>query len=162
MQSANRAGTRPGRAPARSKSRPGRGPGHAERSVSRRSHLSRARIALIVLAGICTYWNSLHVPFVWDDETAIVNNKTIRDVWPLWHPLVPPAETPVARRPIVNLSLAVNYALGVLDVTGYHVWNLGVHILAPLVLFGIIRRALSGERLGDRWNAAATNIALIA
>lgn len=159
MQSANRAGTRPGRAPAGSKSRPVRGQGPADRSVSRRSHLSRARIGLIVLAGICAYWNSLHVPFVWDDETAIVNNKTIRE---LSHALIPPAETPVARRPIVNLSLAVNYALGGLDVTGYHVWNLGVHVLAALVLFGIIRRALSGERLGDRWNAAATDVALIA
>jgi Flp pilus assembly protein TadD len=117
---------------------------------------------LIVLAGICTYWNSLHVPFVWDDDTAIVNNRTIRELWPLWHSLVPPAETPVARRPVVNLSLAVNYALGGLDVTGYHVWNLGVHLLAALVLFGIIRRTLAGGRLGDRWTAAAADVALIA
>lgn len=102
------------------------------------------------------------MPFVWDDETAIINNKTIREVWPLWHALIPPAETPVARRPLVNLSLAANYALGGLDVTGYHVWNLGVHLLAALLLFGIIRRVLSGARLGERWNAAATDVALIA
>lgn len=161
MQPSKRAGSRPGRVPARDRDRSGRvrSQSRADRAVSRRSHLSRVRVGLIVFAGICTYWNSLEVPFVWDDTTAIVNNKTILD---LSQAFIPPLETPVARRPVVNVSLAVNYALGGLDVTGYRVWNLGVHLLAALVLFGIIRRTLSGDRLGDRWSAVAADVALMA
>jgi hypothetical protein len=161
MQPSKRAAARPGRATARERAGRVRGQDRAGRTAgSRRRNLLRARIGLIVFVGICTYWNSLEVPFVWDDTTAIVNNRTIREG--LWHAVIPPAETPVARRPVVNVSLALNYALGGLDVTGYHVLNLGVHLLAALVLFGIIRRTLSGDRLGERWGAVAADVALIA
>ena len=67
---------------------------------------------------MCTYWNSLGAPFIWDDQTAIVTNPTIQRLWPLSDPLTPPRETPVAGRPLVNLSFAVNYAFGGLNVDG--------------------------------------------
>ena len=38
---------------------------------------------LLVVAGLAVYWNSLGAPFIWDDETAIVTNRTIRQIWPL-------------------------------------------------------------------------------
>lgn len=117
---------------------------------------------MIVLAGTCTFWNSLEVPFLWDDQTAIVTNQSIRDLWPPWRPLLPPLETPVARRPLVNLSFALNYAVAGLDVTAYHAWNVGVHLLAALVLFGVIRRTLGSDRLGERFGADAANVALVA
>jgi len=47
----------------------------------------------------------------------------------------------VAGRPFINLTLAVNYAI-TLQLWSYHVVNLGVHILAGLTLFGIVRRTL--------------------
>src|ERR1700682_767920 len=75
---------------------------------------------LIVAAGVCTFWNSLGAPFIWDDQTAIVTNQTIQHLWPLSEPLTPPREPPVAGRPLVNLSFAINYALGGLTGTGYH------------------------------------------
>jgi len=58
--------------------------------------------------------------------------------------LHPPAggET-VTGRPLVNLSLAVNYALGGLSLPGYHGFNLAVHLLAGLILFGIVRRTVN-------------------
>ena len=103
---------------------------------------------LIMAAGAAAYWNSLNGAFIWDDETAILTNQTIRHLWPLPGPLAPPAETPVAGRPVVNLSLAVNYALGGVDTYGYHLWNIGVHLICALVLFGIVRRTL--DRVGGR------------
>ena len=148
------------------KGRPPRG--RAARGASRRP-LRRAasygvllRAALIILAGICAYWNSLDLPFLWDDETAILTNQTIRDLWPPWRPLLPPLETPVAARPLVNVSLALNYALGGLNVRGYHAWNLGVHLAAALLLFGVVRRTLEGERFRERLGADAANVALVA
>src|SRR5881396_3379652 len=65
-----------------------------------------------------------------------------RQVWPLLGVLLPPGETPVTGRPMVNLSLAVSYALGGLDPAMYHAWNVAVHILCALVLFGIVRRTM--------------------
>ena len=53
----------------------------------------------------------------------------------------------MAGRPVVNLTFAVNYAIGGLDVTGYHVANLVVHLLAALMLYGIVRRALRLRRV---------------
>jgi len=39
--------------------------------------------------------------------------------------------------------LALNYAAGGLNLAGYHLVNLGVHLLATLTLFGLIRRTLA-------------------
>ncbi len=117
---------------------------------------STHRIALalvIVIAGIVTYWNGLSSPFIWDDDTAVVSNPTIHHLWPLTGPFRPPRETPVAGRPLVNLSLAVNYALGGLDETGYRATNLALHLACALLLFAIVRRTLTlhgGARLSDR------------
>ena len=106
-------------------------------------------LLLIVAAGAATYWNSLGGPFIWDDQIAIVTNHTIQHLWPLSDALRPPRETPVAGRPIVNLSFAINYAMGGLSETGYHIANIAVHIICALLLFGIVRRTLekgSGRR----------------
>jgi protein O-mannosyl-transferase len=43
---------------------------------------------------------------------------------------------------MVNLSLAINYALSGIAVRGYHAMNLAIHVLASLTLFGIVRRTL--------------------
>ncbi|WP_342750591.1 tetratricopeptide repeat protein [Termitidicoccus mucosus] len=96
--------------------------------------------------------NTLRAPFVLDDGESIVTNASIRDFWSLrW--LNPPAEMgeTVSGRPVLNLSFAVNYALGGLDVRGYHLGNMLIHAAAALVLFGVARRVLSqcgSERSG--------------
>ncbi len=103
----------------------------------------------IVLAALAAYHNSFSGPFVFDDVPGIKENLSIHH---LWQSLTPPHETrrdsglPVAGRPIVNLSLAVNYAFGGLDPWGYHAFNLLVHTLAALTLFGIMRRTLECGR----------------
>ena len=43
-------------------------------------------------------------------------------------------------RPVANASFALNYALGGLDVRGYHLFNIAVHLCCALVLFGIVTR----------------------
>ena len=112
---------------------------------------------LLVAVGVAVYWNGLAAPLVWDDDPAIVTNQTIRAVLPLSGSLSPPLETPVAGRPIVNLSLALNYAMGGLDETGYHVWNLGVVIASALLLFGIVSRTLARD-----YGGTADGMALVA
>src|SRR6476619_2353366 len=82
-----------------------------------RGHVPARRALWIVIAlvGVVTYWNSFNLPIVFDDRPAIQNNETIRDLSRLSTVLSPPQNTPVAGRPVVNLSLAANYAIGGLD-----------------------------------------------
>ncbi len=99
---------------------------------------------LLVLAGVLAYANSLDGPFFFDDTVAILENEDIRELWPPRRALMATFDSPVAGRPVVSLSLAVNYALGGLDVRGYHAVNVAVHIGCALVLYGIVRRTLAG------------------
>jgi Flp pilus assembly protein TadD len=117
--------------------------------------------ALVVTgAGVATFWNSLSAPFIWDDQIAIVTNRTIQRIWPLWETLVPPHETPVAGRPLVNLSFAVNYAIGGLSETGYHAVNIAIHIACALLLLGIVRRSLSRAAIPAALGSGADGTAL--
>ncbi len=116
--------------------------------------------ALVVGAGLYAYHNSFTGPFIFDDISTISNNATIRQLWPLWGAMSPPANSPVTGRPVVNLSLAVNYALGGLDVWGYHAVNLAIHILAALVLYGVVRRTLLCPSLREQYGAEAPWLAL--
>ena len=106
--------------------------------------------ALIVVATLLVYSNTLRSPFVFDDEPAILQNSTIRQLWPLTSALQPDNESGsgVAGRPVVNLSLAVDYAISGLDPWSYHATNLLIHALAALTLFGLVRRTLAGPVLG--------------
>ena len=104
----------------------------------------RYSAVVLVVACALAYATSLSNPFLYDDQTAIVKNTTIRTLSPVSVPLSPPRDTPVAGRPLVNLSLAFNYAYGGLDVTSYHVTNLALHMLVALALFGVVRRTLGG------------------
>jgi protein O-mannosyl-transferase len=101
--------------------------------------------ALIVLAGVAVYVNGLNGDFLYDDQDSVIRNKSIQSLWPIWPAFSPPpnGET-VSGRPLLNLSLALNYAVGgSTNVFGYHATNVAIHILAALLLFGIVRRTLT-------------------
>jgi tetratricopeptide (TPR) repeat protein len=97
----------------------------------------------VVLALLCAaaYQNTFHVPFIFDDLPSIVENPAIRRLWPLSEVIASELTTLVGR-PLISLSLAVNYAFGGYNVTGYHLFNLTVHFLNALLVFGVVRRAL--------------------
>ena len=99
------------------------------------------------------YANSFGSPLVFDDQASIVENTHIRRLWPIANALSWPAQSSLAGRPFVNLSLAVNYALGGLDPWGYRIGNLAIHICAALVLFAIVRRTLRSHT----WPASASS-----
>ncbi|MFQ5429814.1 MAG: tetratricopeptide repeat protein [Phycisphaerae bacterium] len=119
-------------------------------------------LGVVVAAGIAAYANSFSGVFVYDDAKHIIWNAAKRAEHPWRYAFC-------ARRPLVELSLALNYALGSKgppteeaptgqsDPWGYHLFNLAVHLLAALALFGIIRRTLLLDRfaLPRRANARA-------
>jgi tetratricopeptide (TPR) repeat protein len=97
--------------------------------------------AIVVLAGLVAYVNSFSGPFIFDDRLSILENPTIRQLWPLGPVLTPPADgRTVTSRPLFNLSLAVNYSLGETNPWGYHVANLAIHLICGLLLLGVARR----------------------
>lgn len=102
--------------------------------------------AILVAAALAAYHNSFTVPFIFDDRPSIVENSTIRHLWPVTDALSPPRGEglTVSGRPVLNLSLAANYALSGDVVWSYHALNLAIHLLAGLALFGIVRRTLVG------------------
>ena len=104
--------------------------------------------ALLVLAGLAAYHNCFSGPFIYDDAPAILDNPTIRHLWPLWGPLFPAHGEGLTTegRPILNLSLALNYAISGTQVWSYHALNLAIHLLAGLALFGIVRRTVQRYR----------------
>ena len=101
-------------------------------------------IALISLVGSLAYSNCFGVPFVYDDMTSIVQNRVIRDL-----PSFLQGEglrfNP--RRFVTYLSLALNYRMGGLDVTGYHVFNLAVHLATAVTLYLFALVTLKTPRL---------------
>jgi len=103
--------------------------------------------AVLVAAGVLVYANSLTGPFIFDDAHGITENPSIRQLWPIWDTLVAPPGSGMAGRPVVNLTFAINYALGGWNVVGFHLVNLAIHLLAGLVLFGALRRAVKSDRL---------------
>jgi protein O-mannosyl-transferase len=112
---------------------------------------------VISLAAVAAYSTSFSVPLLFDDDTSIASNATIRRlataVWP-------PAGTTVSGRPVLNLSFAINYAISGTDVWSYHALNLAIHVLAGLVLFGIVRRTLV-PRFGRKSTVFGFAVALL-
>lgn len=100
-------------------------------------------LALVALAAIA-YIPSFSGAFLLDDTHAIVENPRLR-TWSNLH----------RRRPAVNVTLAINYALGGLNPAGYHAVNLGVHLCASLLLFGVVRRIAVRTVAGGAQSAGA-------
>jgi len=108
------------------------------------------------------YCNSFNCPFIFDDHESIGRNIYTRHLWPLTQAMKAPPQSSVAGRPIVSLSLAVNYAINSASPWSYHVLNLAIHLCTGLLLFGIIRRTLLAPRLAERFGQASTGLALTA
>lgn len=106
------------------------------------------------------YFNSLHCPFVFDDIPAIVQNPNIRQLATVWREDEQTEMATAVGRPLLRFSLWTNYATGGLDVFGYHVVNIGLHVLAAWTLFGLTRRLLKSPALLERYGQSAWGLAL--
>jgi len=112
----------------------------AEPSPAAPDRLVPALGGLIAAAALAAYADSFSGPWLFDDREAIAGNASLRH---LATALVPPdGGLPVSGRPVLNLSFALNYALGGTQVAGYHAANLLIHLGAALALFGLVRRTL--------------------
>lgn len=114
------------------------------RTPCHRTPWARYLFWIVLLAvGTATYANSFHGQFFFDDLTWLKPDSSIvrMDAQRWWRSRV---EDPTYGRPLTALSLALNYAVCGSEPAGYHVFNLTVHLLCGLMLFGVVRQALAG------------------
>ena len=114
---------------------------------------------LIIIAGFLAYSNSFSVPFVFDDASSLNEDPAIRNLRAVRQVLSPAHNSTLMGRPLVSLTFALNYALGGLDVRGYHLVNLAIHLLAALTLFGVVGRTLQTAPLRERFGQVALPLA---
>ncbi len=131
-----------------------------------RTSLGRSLLLLVLsLVVVAAYRNAMTAPFLFDDFDAIVKNNSIQNVWPLSQSLWASKDAPTAGRPVVNLSFALNYAAGALNVGGYHLVNVAIHCLNAWLLLSLSYRTLTNLRWHQNqpklvWGVSATIAAL--
>jgi hypothetical protein len=116
-----------------------------------------AAAGLIVVAGAACYANGLTGAFVFDDLDSIVGNARIRNLSTAWNP---PPNTTASGRPLLNVTLALNYAAGGYAVSGYHLANVALHLLAAVVLFALVRGTLLRRAVPEHFRRRATALGL--
>ncbi|MBF0479411.1 MAG: tetratricopeptide repeat protein [Candidatus Omnitrophica bacterium] len=94
-------------------------------------------LKIILLAGavILFYGNTFTSIFHFDDRLFVVENKNIRnlmDINAIWH------SAPQNSRFVANFTFAVNYALGQLNVVGYHIVNILIHMINGFLVWWLI------------------------
>ncbi len=123
----------------------------ASNSIARKAILEVVCVATILAAGIASYCNTLQVPFLFDDIARIVNEPSIRTLWP------PSVAMQNSNRPFGQYTFALNYACHGYDVFGFHCVNLGIHLVGALFLYGFVKRSL--RRCGPRYHPSAELLA---
>ena len=112
----------------------------------RANFFSRSIFHCILIITICSivYSNTLESPFVFDDKFVIVENPIVKD----FGYMLNPSEAKVhkghfeyesfRRRYIGYLTFAINYWFHKLDVTGYHLVNIAIHIINGLIVYWLV------------------------
>ncbi len=90
-------------------------------------------LIVIAIVGLAAYSNSFEVPFQFDDSFNIAANPVIKDLGNFTSSLDGYRSNP--RRYLGYLSLALNYRLGGLNVTGYHIVNLLIHLINGILVY---------------------------
>jgi protein O-mannosyl-transferase len=126
-----------------------------------------ALAALILAVSVwAVYGRTLPQPFIFDDRGSVLDNTSITRLRPLWGDIdapgpLNPSNPITGGRPLVNLSLAVNYRLGGLNPAGYHVFNVVVHLLSAILLWAVVGRTLRLSFFGAKFAHVADPLALL-
>ncbi len=111
-------------------------------------------LALVGLA-VLAWSNAFSCAFIFDDRTMIVSNPRLHQLWPPWHAVTVPT------RWLVDLTFALNHALGGFNPADFHLTNLAIHVGAGLLLYGAIRRTLKESPACTRFRPRADGLAFL-
>jgi tetratricopeptide (TPR) repeat protein len=110
----------------------------------------------LVIIGLVVYVNCLSSEFIFDD-LWFINNQTLDFHSLNW--LAPVKDIPIKGRPLVGLSFVANFALCGPEPSGYHLFNMLIHVGCALTLFGVIRQAVLRWDREETTETAATGLA---
>jgi len=99
-------------------------------------------LCLIVIVGLIVYARTLQVPFVLDDFESIAHNPLITSFAyfaDLGSGKMFFGHAGFVSRWFGYLSFALNYRIHGLDLAGYHVANIAIHLMASLSVYWIVR-----------------------
>jgi len=100
-------------------------------------------ILLIILITGASYSPTLHAPFVFDDRPNIVENDALHITSLQFDALYAAARKSINQTRIIpNITFALNYYFGGLEVFGYHVVNLCIHISTALLFYALFLTTL--------------------
>ena len=123
-------------------------PRHSETFLDHREGLVHTGLFLLCVA---VYWNSLPCDFVFDDVTAVKNNRDLRPHVPLknllkndfWGTPMTREQSHKSYRPLTVLTFRWNFALGGLNPVGYHLVNVLLHGLVTVLYYRVCRHLVS-------------------
>lgn len=99
-------------------------------------------ILIIGIWSFLVYYNSLSGEFVFDDESVVQTNLSIRSLSgiPKFFTADEGFHKVIGRyyRPIISTSYAIDYAIWGLDPYGFHLTNIIIHIICSVLLFYIL------------------------
>ena len=112
------------------------------------------------------YSNSLDCSWHFDDANNIVFNANLHLEELSWASIKKTFYSHLLNpqdlyRPVSCLSFALNYYFGGLEVRGYHLVNIGIHLLASFFLYLFISQVLLLPKLRKRYGAQSHFIALL-
>ena len=148
-------------------------PGASETGPPPSENMKRNLIIFAILTAtiLIVYSNSLLCPFHYDDSVNIIRNKNIHMTEFNWESVKASwfaggargdIYHPILYRPVAMFSFALNHYFHGLEVLGYHVVNVIVHIITALFLFLFIMQVLTLPKLKEKYGEYAWQIAGIA
>jgi len=110
-------------------------------------------IIAITITGALIYSNSLSAGFCFDDHPFIKDDHAIRMTEFNWSSIKFAALNGYPKyRLLPNLSFALNYYADYYNVTGYHIFNIGIHILTGIFFFFLFTINLQTISAGKRFS----------
>ena len=114
------------------------------------------QLGLILLVGLVLYLPTLHAPFIFDDYPCIRENPAIRNFDYFFDfdkvralNIDSDIKNNFALRPVVYLTFALNYAFGGLNVFGFHLVNMAIHLINAVLVYLLAAVTLQRAPLRD-------------
>jgi Tfp pilus assembly protein PilF len=119
---------------------------------------------LIVVTAFLAYSNSFHVPFQFDDRPNIANNPDVKIKDLTWDRLAQLVEKSYQDniRVFSYLTFALNYHFGGLNVFGYHLVNVIIHIGSGIFLYWLLILTFNLPSLRETYGSISYPVSLLA
>lgn len=118
-------------------------------------HFHIIACCVIIALTLVAYGNTFNAAFHFDDNPSIIENSTIRHA-----SLENIMKILQANRPVVYLSIMLNYQLHEINVVGYHVLNITVHILNGIMVYFLVLWTLNLPQFAAAYAGRSRRMAL--